>query len=101
MSSPIVVVIPTLVYFQELATMTPEPTTTPTPNPVIAAWTPTPLPLFYPSDPAKVTPGVVYVWPEATPPTSTPFPQCVTPIPGDVCEADGAWNPPTPTQESN
>jgi hypothetical protein len=93
MSSPVVVVMPTLVYFQELATVAPEPTLTPTSNPVIAAWTPTPFPLMCPTDPSTLPEGAVCTWADVIV-TSTPFPPCLTPRPGEMCEV-------MPTSASN
>lgn len=92
-SSPLLVVLPTLVYFQELPTVTPLPTPTETPNPVRAAWTPTPLPLMCPSDPSTLPEGAVCTWADIVP-TSTPWPTCLTPRPGDTCQA----KPATPTR---
>jgi len=97
-SVPQALIMPTLIYVQEVPTLTPLPTLTPTPDPWLTAVaasqpTPTPEPLACPSTPTLLPTGSICVWPSPPEPTPTPFPRCETPIPGNVCDP---WATPLP-----
>ncbi len=99
-----VVPFPTLVFFQEVPTATHAPTPPSTHVPLVVAltvvaehWTPTPDITACPLDPTTLPSGVRCKWPDAAPPTPTPYPKCQTPIPGAVCQPRGSWVPPVPT----